>query len=69
MIHPIVLGSGQRLFDHDNHLVKLQLVGGTTTTSVIIATYQPALQGQLAHGALDEQLTRNVFALHGGADR
>jgi len=27
------------------------------------------LQGQLAHGALDEQLTRNVFALHGGADR
>ena len=42
MIHPIVLGSGQRLFDHDNHLVKLQLVGGTTTTTgVIIATYQP----------------------------
>ncbi len=39
MIHPIGLGSGQRLFDHDKHPVKLQLVGGTpTTTGVIIAT-------------------------------
>jgi hypothetical protein len=27
------------------------------------------LQKQLGHGELDEPLTRNVFALHGGADR
>ena len=43
MIHPLVLGSGQRLFDHDNHLAKLRLVHSTpTTTGVILATYQPA---------------------------
>ena len=41
-IYPLVLGSGQRLFDHDNHLIKLRLVESiTTTTGVIIATYQP----------------------------
>lgn len=27
------------------------------------------LQAQVGHGDLDERLTRNVFALHGGADR
>jgi dihydrofolate reductase len=43
MIHPLVLGSGQRLFDHDDHVAKLRLVGSTpTTTGVILATYQPA---------------------------
>lgn len=43
LIYPLVLGSGQRLFDHDNHLVKLRLAESiTTTTGVIIATYQPA---------------------------
>jgi dihydrofolate reductase len=43
MIHPLVLGSGQALFDHDDHLVKLRLLSSTsTTTGVIIATYQPA---------------------------
>ena len=42
-MYPLVLGSGQRLFDHDDHLVKLRLVESiTTTTGVIIATYQPA---------------------------
>jgi dihydrofolate reductase len=42
LIHPLVLGSGQRLFEHDNHLVKLRLVDSIpTTTGVIIATYQP----------------------------
>ncbi len=43
LIHPLVLGSGQRLFEPDNHLVKLRLVDSIpTTTGVIIATYQPA---------------------------
>jgi dihydrofolate reductase len=41
LIHPLVLGSGQRLFEHNNHLVKLRLVDSIpTTTGVIIATYQ-----------------------------
>jgi hypothetical protein len=43
MIHPLVLGSGQRLFDHHDDVAKLQLVASVaTTTGVIIATYQPA---------------------------
>jgi dihydrofolate reductase len=43
MIHPLVLGSGQRLFDHDDHLAKLRLLSSTpSTTGVILATYQPA---------------------------
>jgi len=42
MIHPLVLGSGRRLFDYDDHVVKLRLLSSTaTTTGVIIATYQP----------------------------
>jgi dihydrofolate reductase len=42
MIHPLVLGRGRRLFDHDDHVVRLRLAGSTaTTTGVIIATYQP----------------------------
>ncbi len=42
MIHPLVLGSGHRLFEHDNQLVTLRLVDSLqTTTGVIIATYQP----------------------------
>jgi dihydrofolate reductase len=42
MIHPLVLGSGQRLFEHNNHVAKLRLVSSTaTTTGVILATYQP----------------------------
>jgi dihydrofolate reductase len=41
-IHPLVLGSGQRLFEHENHPVKLRLVESTaSTTGVIIATYHP----------------------------
>lgn len=42
MIHPLVLGSGQRLFEDDNQVVKLRLVdSNATTTGVILATYQP----------------------------
>lgn len=41
MIHPLVLGAGQRLFDNGRRLA-LRLVASTpTTTGVIIATYQP----------------------------
>ena len=41
-IHPLVLGSGQHLFDQDNHPFQLRPVQSiATTTGVIIATYQP----------------------------
>jgi dihydrofolate reductase len=41
-IHPLVLGSGSRLFN-DGLFATLRLVGTTTTTTgVVIATYQPA---------------------------
>jgi dihydrofolate reductase len=43
VIHPLVLGSGQRLFDHEDHPTRLRLTDSTTTTAgVILATYQPA---------------------------
>jgi dihydrofolate reductase len=43
MIHPLVLGSGRRLFEHENHTAKLKLVDSTaTSTGVILATYKPA---------------------------
>ena len=42
-IHPLVLGSGRRLFGDDASMAALRLVDSTTTTTgVIIATYQPA---------------------------
>ena len=42
MIHPLVLGSGRRLFGQDGASAKLQLTGSTaTSTGVILATYQP----------------------------
>lgn len=41
MIHPLVLGSGRRLFPEDVHL-SLQLIDiSTTTTGVVIASYEP----------------------------
>jgi len=41
-VYPLVLGSGQRLFDHDNEPIQLRLVDSiATTTGVIIATYHP----------------------------
>jgi dihydrofolate reductase len=44
LIHPLVLGSGRRLFpDSGSDLSAFRLVDSTTTgTGVIIATYQPA---------------------------
>jgi len=43
MIHPLLLGSGQRLFDQDDHVSKLRLLSSAATPAgVIIATYQPA---------------------------
>lgn len=42
LVHPLILGSGQRLFDHEDHPIKLRLVKSVTTpTGVVIATYQP----------------------------
>ena len=43
LIHPLVLGSGRRLFADGGVPATLRLVNSvTTTTGVIIATYQPA---------------------------
>jgi dihydrofolate reductase len=43
MIHPLVLGSGRRLFPDDGPTAALRLVDSvTTTTGVLIARYQPA---------------------------
>ena len=42
-IHPLVLGSGHRLFPDSGAFAKLQLVSTvTTTTGVVIATYRAA---------------------------
>jgi dihydrofolate reductase len=46
LIHPLVLGSGRRLFPDDGSFARLRLVDSVaTTTGVIIATYQPAEPG------------------------
>ncbi len=43
LIHPLVLGSGRRLFPDGTSPADLRLVDSvTTTTGVMIATYQPA---------------------------
>jgi dihydrofolate reductase len=43
LIHPLVLGSGRRLFAKDSEFKTLRLVDSqTTTTGVVIASYQPA---------------------------
>ncbi len=43
LIHPLVLGSGRRLFPDGSALAELQLTNSViTTTGVIIATYRPA---------------------------
>jgi len=43
MVHPLVLGSGRRLFPDEGPTTPLRLLDSlTTTTGVTIATYQPA---------------------------
>jgi dihydrofolate reductase len=39
-IHPLVLGSGRRLFSDGSPFTALRLVDAKTTTGVVIATYQ-----------------------------
>lgn len=46
MIHPLILGTGHRLFADGIPLAKLRLADSVTTTKgVIIATYEPAREG------------------------
>lgn len=42
MIHPLVLGSGRRLFPEGAHVPLRLTRGETTATGVLIATYEPA---------------------------
>ena len=43
LMHPLVLGTGRRLFREDGPTTPLRLVDTkTTTTGVVIATYHPA---------------------------
>jgi dihydrofolate reductase len=43
LIHPLVLGSGRRLFRDDGAQASLRLIDSrASTTGVLIATYQPA---------------------------
>jgi dihydrofolate reductase len=43
MLHPLVLGSGRRLFWDGNPRTALRLVDSkTSSTGVLILTYQPA---------------------------
>ena len=45
MIHPLVLGSGRRLFPEGSPFATLRLTNSvTTTTGVVIATYEPAIK-------------------------
>jgi dihydrofolate reductase len=47
LIHPLVLGSGRRLFPDGCPFAALRLVDTvTTTTGVVITTYQPAMAGR-----------------------
>jgi len=42
LIHPLVLGSGRRLFSDSGAFAALRLVDSVTTSAgVLIATYQP----------------------------
>jgi dihydrofolate reductase len=46
LIHPLLLGSGRRLFPDGGPPAALRLVDTkTTTTGVVIATYRPSVTG------------------------
>ncbi|MGC5014290.1 dihydrofolate reductase family protein [Streptosporangium sp. DT93] len=46
LIHPLLLGTGRRLFAEDGVFGALRLAGSvTTTTGVVIATYEPSGPG------------------------
>jgi dihydrofolate reductase len=43
MIHPVIVGKGKRLFKDEGDLKRMKLVDSkTTSTGVVILTYQPA---------------------------
>ena len=45
LVHPLVLGTGLRLFREDGPKIVLRLVDSkTTTTGVVVATYRPAAE-------------------------
>ena len=49
LIHPLILGSGRRLFDDRGPFSALALVDSvTTTTGVLIGTYRPVADRDLA---------------------
>jgi len=55
LIHPLILGSGRRLFSDDSAYTSLELLSTTTsTTGVIIATYQPTRPAHRASRAVDQ---------------
>ena len=55
MIHPLVLGSGRRLFADEGAFAKLQLAAAKpTTTGVVIATYYSGARA----GAQSEETPR-----------
>src|SRR5207249_11781735 len=68
LIHPLVLGSGVRLFPDAGAFEKLQLVRAIpTTTGVMIGTYRVAAQGDDSHEAvLAEHLSTRRAASSAG---
>jgi dihydrofolate reductase len=45
-VHPLVLGTGRRLFPDGSPLIRFRLASSATTaTGVVIATYRPAAEG------------------------
>jgi dihydrofolate reductase len=47
LIHPLILGSGRRLFPHEGAFAALDLRHAKTTgNGVVIVTYQPANNGK-----------------------
>lgn len=58
LIHPLVLGTGRRLFADSGPSGALRLVDTvTTTTGVVMATYQTAKGAQAARPATSRRIT------------